>query len=684
MDWRYLEDTKDVNSIVANFYTRLNSILELHVPKKKYSKMQAEYPPWYNSSIIHLLKLKYKTWRTYKKTNDDADDKIFKDLRSRIKIEVEASFSSYMRNIEKEIKMNANRFWWYLDYKSKSGPIPNTMIYNESELASPESIVRAFAEHFAGDFLPSGVVYCPSPGDAASASALTPPHISEAMVSAAIKRLKPNMTMGPDMIPAFLVRDCAPVFTYPLTIIFQSIIKNSTFPDAWKVSRVCPIHKKNAKNDIANYRQISLICNFSKILEILLSEDLSWHVNKMIIPEQHGFVSGRSTVTNLTCITQYIGECLDRGSQVDVVYTDFSKAFDRLDHGILLCKLDGFGLTSPYINLFRSYLLDRHQYVQIRGFKSHHYHQCSGVPQGSVLGPLLFNIFINDIVRNIDVDCLLYADDVKLFSRVDCVDDCTKLQNATAKMQEWCVLNRLPLNVDKCNVMSFTRKRNTCTYDYVVNGTVLRRPDVIKDLGITFDPKLSFVKHIELVTVSAYKSLGFIIRGSRDFADVETLKLLYSTFVRPKLEYGSVVWSPIYNIHITSLERIQRRFCKFAIYLLDGAYPPRGAPNDLLLSRLALNSLLVRRIAHAVIFLFKILNNSVDCSCLLHRLDFHIPRISARSSNTFNLATPRTNLLRASPVSQMCINYASIENRIDIFNTSCAQIKARIYTHSND
>ena len=178
----------------------------------------------------------------------------------------------------------------------------------------------------------------------------------------------------------------------------------------------------------------------------------------------------------------------------------------------------------------------------------------------------------------------------------------------------------------------------------------MRRPDHIKDLGVIFDPKLTFSKHVETTVSSAFKCLNFIIRNSKGFSNKFTLRLLYVSFVRSKLEYASIVWTPIYVTHIGTFERIQRQFLKFAVFLLDGVYPTRGFPHELLLARFDLTELSKRRSTQLIIFLYKIVNNILDCPGILRQIYIRVPRISARHNNIFNLPTANTNILRASPL----------------------------------
>lgn len=484
------------------------------------------------------------------------------------------------------------------------------------------------------------------------------------------------MTTGPDGIPAFLLRDCACIFAPPLVIIFNLILKNGCFPSMWRRSKVCPIFKKGDKSDISNFRAISIICNFAKVFEFLLHDVIYCKISNKISIHQHGFMKGRSTTTNLLCVTQFISESIDDQSQTDVIYTDFSKAFDRLDHTMLLKKLNDIGLSENLITLFRSYLSNRVQYVTFNGFKSVEYVATSGVPQGSVLGPLFFVIFINDIADELnEVNYLMYADDLKLFSRIYSTDDCIHLQESLNKINNWCTKFNLPLNPQKCNVMSFTRKSIPISYDYTINNNILHRPETLRDLGVIFDKTLAFNIHINTIVSEASKTYGFIVRNSREFSNLETLKMLYCCYVRSKLEYASLVWTPHYNVHVNDLESVQRKFLKFMYFKSEGTYPAIGFPQDDLLDRYALISLRCRRECISQIFLFKIINNIIDAPQLLSKLSFNIPRTMSRHSNVFYLATPRTNILKFSPIYVICDNHNAICGDIDIFNCTLNTIK---------
>lgn len=555
--------------------------------------------------------------------------------------------------------------------------MPLNMSLGGRSSSNLQRVVDLFADSFSESFAAPTTSVDPHLFKSSLHDHLNIKRIDSDEILKAIMRLKNGFTSGPDEIPAFFIRDCRYSLVEPLGVIFNLILKTSTFPTAWKVSRLCPVFKKGNKSDITNYRPIALLCNFSKVLESILHGVMYRHVSHSIIVSQHGFVKKRSTTTNLVSFTQYLSVEIDGGRQVDALYTDFSKAFDRLDHDILLQKLSTFGFSDPLLCLFRSYLSLRYQYVYHKGFKSRRFLQASGVPQGSILGPLLFVLFINDIVNDLSAEHLLYADDLKLYSSVSSLDDCERLQADLNKIAAWCVKNNLPLNVRKCSAMSYSRKKSVVTFDYALGGELLCRPQTIVDLGVVFDAGLSFKDHINSITKSAYKKLGFVLRNARAFTSIETLKTLYVSFVRSGLEYASTVWSPIYSNMSCELEKIQRRFLKAACYILDGQYPPRGFPQEVMLGRFGLTSLISRRAFHSVHFLFGLFSNGLDCPGLTSSVGLRVPRFSARSGGLFHLPTARTNVLVASPLYQMICNHSTIEDELDIFNCSVSDIRAK-------
>nr|CAI5828984.1 unnamed protein product [Callosobruchus analis] len=657
-NWNFLEDIDDPDEACIQFYSTLSNIFDLCVPKYKPARNNRRFPTWFNSDIIKNIRKKEHVLKTYNNCGRSEFLTEFKYLRAKIKADINNAFKIFCNNIQNDIKANPKRFWSFINLKKGFSRIPALMSYNDCQLSSPADILNTFARYFSESFQNSKSGYNVSlnyRSTCISNRNITINKFSEESVKTALKVFKPKLTAGPDGIPAFLLKDCHSVLAKPLMILFNTSIKHSRFPAIWKNSRICPIFKnKGDKSDISNYRPITIISNFSKLFESLLYTEIFPQVRNSLSMQQHGFVKGRSTVTNLIQATQFIAETTDEHLQTDVIYSDFSKAFDRLDHDVLLNKLLYFGFSYNLLVFFASYLSERHQYVSYSGHKSHIYLASSGVPQGSVLGPLLFLLFINDISLNFDVSCLLYADDAKLLCKIRDVSDCHILQDDLVKLHDWCELNKLQLNVNKCFVVSYSNRDNDVIFDYAINNVTLTRASQIKDLGVTFDKKLSFSTHIDNITSKANRSLGFIFRTCKNFNDIHTLKVLYYSLVRSSLEYASIVWSPHHQKYITQLEAVQRRFLKYLYFKTTTQYPPTGFPHDVLLDKFSIYSLKDRREHFGIAFLKQLVNNKIDCAPLLQKLNFFIPRLNSRHSATFYADTPRTDTLKHSPLHTIC------------------------------
>nr|CAI5855778.1 unnamed protein product [Callosobruchus analis] len=594
-DWSFLASYTDVDQACSQFYDTVNTIFSYCVPKYCASKCHRRFPPWFNGCIIRDIRSKEILFRTLKRNPSEDTLCEYKALRTKIKRDIDIAYKNYIKKCEDDIKRDPTKFWSFINSKRCQGNIPNNMKYNGMEMNYPQNILNSFADYFNKSFTTSSNINSRT-AQLNGGNTLTVLNFSNEEVYAALKRLKPKLTSGPDGIPAFILKDCASILAKPLAIIYNLALRNGCFPLLWKVSKVCPVFKnKGVKCEIENYRPITIINNFSKVFETHIYDAIYWHVQNSILPEQHGFVKKRSTVTNLFCTTQFISENIDFRAQLDIIYTDFSKAFDRIDHSILLNNISDFGVTGNLLLLIESYLSERTSDVSCNGYLSDNYKVTSGVPQGSVLGPLFFVIFINDIGDLLDVHFLLYADYMKLLCPIRTIEDCHKLQRNVNILNRWCHKNNMPLNVSKCNVVRFSNKNQTVVYDYDIGGVPLNRLDEIKDLGVLFNSKNCFNSHMEAIIADIYKKLGFVIRCGRELQDVETIKLLYYSFVRSKLEYAAIVWQPCYNFWSDRLENVQRRLLKYLYFKTNGSYPPTGFSQEILEQTFDVKSLRERR-----------------------------------------------------------------------------------------
>lgn len=612
----------------------------------------------------------------YRTTNIDLYLLEFRRLRSLIKEQIKAAYNEYITDIQTSIVDDSARFWSFVNSKNRTSRIPGEMHLGDQRLCKPQNIVNSFGEFFSSVYIQSIPTdhHQPVNNVINEYIPILQPITGQDIMDAS-KRLKNKMTSGPDQVPSFIVKDCIGAFLKPLLIIFNLCTTMSTVPKLWKRAKVCPIYKSGRRNQIDNYRPISILCNFSKILETILYRRIYMSLRTNIAFEQHGFVNNRSTITNLSCLTQQVSRVLDNQGQVDVVYTDFSKAFDRIDHVVLLRKLRGYGFDASALAFFESYLTDRRQFVCYNGYMSCEYVSTSGVPQGSNLGPLLFLLFINDLNEIIQCGRLLFADDLKIFLQIKSLLDCIRLQQQLDLVQSWCESNRLNLNATKCRVMSYNRKQRPILYPYSVVGEELERPGSLKDLGVIFDPMLTFVEHINKVVLEAGRILGFVVRNCRNFDDSRVFKTLFFSYVRSKLEYASLIWNPYYACHVNNIERIQKRFLKYLTFKLDGVYPERGIEYNALLNRYNFTTLERRRIITSLIFLFKLLRGGIDCPDLLNQINFFVPRLNTRQHLTFLCERARTNVMVKSPLNFMCSNFNVMCGNCDIFFCSLGELR---------
>ena len=335
--------------------------------------------------------------------------------------------------------------------------------------------------------------------------------------------------------------------------------------------------------------------------------------NKLLNKYQYGFIKGRSVVLQLLKIIDDWLLNLENGNQIDAIYTDFEKAFDKVPHKRLLNKLLSYRVDSKLITWIESFLCHRTQRVRINGVLSNSQNVLSGIPQGTVLGPLLFIIFINDLpdaCTNLS-KIFLFADDAKLYKCISDISDCEKLSDSGQHLSDWSEKWCMKLNVDKCKVLSVKRKdgiKFPYGFSKCNNNFALEHVDHIKDLGVIIDKDLCFDLHISEKVNKAFQMLGIINKTFVDI-DIITFLLLYKTMVRSHLEFAGSVWNPYKINQIQSLEKVQKRATKLVKSCKNLSYKDR-------LIHLKLPTLKFRRLRGDMIEVFKILNGYYDESCV--------------------------------------------------------------------
>ena len=440
--------------------------------------------------------------------------------------------------------------------------------------------------------------------------------ISEEDVLKCLNKLKPSKSPGPDGLHPRVLKEAAEIIAKPLSIIFNKSIEQGTVPDDWKLAHVTALFKKGKATSPGNYRPVSLTSVVCKIMESILRDQIMQFLddNTLLSEHQHGFRSGRSCVTQLIEVLDTWTSMIDEEGGVDVAYLDFSKAFDSVPHQRLLKKLKAHGINGNMLKWIESFLSNRKQCVVVNGTKSSWTKVLSGIPQGSVLGPILFVVYINDLPDDLKGHVKMFADDTKVYSHIRNNDDCELLQNDLDSLSNWSEKWQLKFNVGKCGIMHYGHQREEFTYSMREGqdraNLNVRKEE--KDLGVVFDPTLKFSNHVGKVANKANSILG-LIKRTFTYMDVDMFIPLYKTLVRPHLEYANCVWSPFLRKDITRLEKVQRRATKIIPALADLPYIERQ-------KELNLPALAYRRLRGDMIQVFKIMNGLNDMNNVIFEM----------------------------------------------------------------
>lgn len=683
VDWLYEFNNRSLEDAVSYFYDTIYKLRDKHIPSKTVIPRN-KYPPWYKTPLIKMLKEKSKYHSKYKKYRHASDFQAFTLLRQRIKDLEKSLFNDYITKIEQGFLKNPKAFWSYIKAKKCSNAYPSILKFGNRSSGEGEDVCNMFGEYFHSNFLQgchiidlNALAQEREVEMSSGASDLCTIEILEEEVLKLLKGVDLNKSPGPDHIPPIFIYKCAESLVTPITILFKKSLNIGKMPKIWKSAFITPIHKKGPKDMVENYRPISKLCILAKIFEKIVYRQVYAAIRQNFSEQQHGFLKGRSTTTNLVLLSDYLTKCMAQRSQVDVIYTDYSKAFDRLDHVMLMRKLLAIGIRGNLYRWFSSYVEDRCQTVVLNGYSSRARSVPSGIPQGSLLGPLLFNIFVNDIHHCFHHSkVLLYADDMKIFYNITSTGDAERLQEDLNRFEAYCALNKLELNTTKCYVCSFTRKPRPLTFNYSLSGTVLSRVEKIKDLGVIFDNKLIFDEHINAIVNKASKALGFIIRTSSEFKQIKTIKILYCAFVRSHLEYASQVWNPTYGIYINRIENIQKKFLRYVQFrsrtYLD-SYTLRCRKFHML-------PLLERRKIADLSFLLNICNGALDCPDLLSNVGLYTPSVRLRKPNLLYVPLAACRYRRNSYFIRVFRTFNEVcrEVDVDLFHTSAFRLRGRL------
>ena len=501
-------------------------------------------------------------------------------MRSEVKRLLRESRENFFSSINDSFANNPKRFWTVMKQKSKTCSIPDCISMpapsSSTDQVDPSSarptatkpaeIAEMFNTYFASVFTSDDLS---DPSEESNADPhMTELILSELEVEVTLKSLDNNKATGPDEIPARLLKATAPVIAPSLCKLFNKSLRLGTVPEEWKLANVVPVHKKGDKGQTENYRPISLLSIVSKVLERRVLVSIKYHLSQITNKCQHGFLQGKSCITNLLEVLDYIGRILDNGGQVDTIYLDMSKAFDRINHRKLINKLRNYGCGGSLLKWFTSYLTGRHHRVTVLGATSNTLPISSGVPQGSILGPVLFLLYVNDLPDSVTTSQVaMFADDTKLFSAIKCQSDTVLLQNDLRCLEHWSSISGLTFNESKCKQQRITRKITPITSTYMLNDQQLDTTDTERDLGLCVSSNLTWQTQVRQQVSKASRLLGYIRRNTMFVTDITPRRTLYLALVRSHFGYGSQIWAPQSIDLINMLERTQRRATKYILNL---------------------------------------------------------------------------------------------------------------------
>ena len=592
-----MTEGKDVNETWGIFKKVMNEMIEKHVPMR--TRKKGSKPKWLDRDLSKLIEKKKKAWNRYKKTKTDENKAAYKSLEKQTKKAVKNKKNALERKVAKEVKGNPKSFYAYVNSskrnRSKIGPLKS----DEGELVvDPEEQATILNDFYASVFS-RNEEEPPEKVGIAGEKELKEIVFTRERVIKMIEGLKERSTPGPDQIPNKLLKEVKNEIADLLTILYNKCMDASQIPDDWRESHITPIFKKGQRTDLANYRPVNLTSGVCKGMEILVKEDTDVFLesNNLIKNSQHGFRRRRSPQTNMIEFLEMVTKWHDAGKPVDVVYFDFSKAFDTVCHKRLLIKLEAIGIKGKLKALIKDWLSGRRQRVVVNGKLSDWKAILSSVLQGSVLGGMLFNIYIDDLDDVIRAFIRKFADDTKIARIIETEEDAELLQKDIDAMVEWAKNWAMKFNVAKCKVLHVGR--NNREYEYKMNGVRIEEVTKEKDLGIWVSDDLKPSEQCEAAAKKANSALGMVLRAFH-YRKQSILVHLYKCFVRPKMEFAVAAWSPWFEKDIEVMEKVQKRAIRAMTDVHGDSYEER-------LKKTGLTTLKERRVRGDLIETFKVL-----------------------------------------------------------------------------
>ena len=578
--------------------------------------------PYITKPIQRKIRKRQRVYRKAKKSNRQKDWDQCHDLKREIKRELNEAFNEYinnMLNVEDDSPGMMKRFYRFVKSLRQDSFGVSTLKADGKIAATPKEKAEMCNAQFHSVFTPrSDPENLPQPLDPPLPRMpyleITPPGIEKLL-----QNLNASKATGPDEIPARLLKECSKELAPVIAALYQQSLDEGEVPEDWKAQNVHPVFKKGSKSDPANYRPVALTAILCKQLEHCISSNIHSHLDKhnWLKSYQHGFRKLRSCVTQLLSATTDFFDAMEKGHRTDAIILDFSKAFDKVDHECLLRKLQSVGVEGNLLKWMRHFLTGRRQRVCIDGAASETCEVTSGVPQGSVLGPLLFIIYINDIGQGLSPDTTirLFADDALLYRKIQSHEDHSILQSDLNRLMDWATAWRMEFNPKKCNVIHFMtiyQKKTQCAVPYLMGTHTLERVSDSAYLGVTLNEHLEWTTHTQKIAGMAHTTLSFLERNLR-VVPQHLRERAYLTIVRPAFEYATAITDPYRPGDIRRLDSVQRHAARFVTNNPRRRFDPEEEQVSVtgLLETLDWDDLASRRKNARCTLLFNVLNEHV-------------------------------------------------------------------------
>ena len=613
VDWTEMRE-KSVEEKWTSFCSKFDEIVDRNIPTVKKGKNHpVPLPDEIRAKIKEKDKLSRKIYELKCERRWAEHDILWKKyckVRNKVRSMSRRARKDFERKIATESKENPKKIYAYINSKVKTregiGDIcedpedPNSKVVEDDQKKAD-----LFAKFFSSvQVNETGEV--PNIEKRKRKTEMPPLEIGRGKLLKILKNLKPDKAAGIDKMSPRIIREVADEIVDVITEIFNESVQTAAVPLDWLRAIITVIFKKGKKSMAGNYRPVSLTCILCKCLERIIRDHIIEHMkqNNFFSKHQYGFLAGRSVTLQLLYAIDKWTEALDNGEEVDCIYTDFMKAFDRVPHKHLLVKMRSYGISEEICKWVELFLSNRLQKVVINGKFSEWEEVISGVPQGSVLGPVLFLLFINDLPSEVLSELLLYADDSKIYRTISSNDDVMLLQKDLHAMSLWSDKWLLTFHPDKLKKLTITRKEYSCNRTYYVGADKVKNVKKETDLGVCIDEQLNFDENKRLRIGKANRMVG-AIRRAFIMLDNHAFVKLYKSMVRCHLEYAVPVWFPYKMKDIEEVEAVQRRATRMLPSTKNMEYEDR-------LRLLKLPTLTYRRYRGDMIEVFKMANGLYD------------------------------------------------------------------------